>query len=240
MTTIFIHGIGAGKETFHDVTPLVPDSVALDLPGWGDEPWEKPATFPKLADWLASKIDALGTGPAVVFGHSFGGMLALETALTHPDRVRAFVACATSPAFGGRDESFKEQFLAGRLKPLDEGMTMPELARRSAESMGGPHVSDEAKARFADSMGRLPEKVYRDVVRCLVTFNRREDLGRVEQPVLCLAGSEDETAPAKTMAKMAEKLPKGEYAEIAGGHLLPVERPRETAEAVNAFVSKLG
>lgn len=176
----------------------------------------------------------------MVFGHSFGGMLALETALKHPEKVRAFVACATSPAFGGRDESFKEQFLAGRLKPLDEGMTMPELARRSAASMGGAGVPPEAMDRFADSMGRLPEKVYRDVVRCLVTFNRRDDLGRVDQPVLCLAGSEDETAPAKTMAKMAEKLPKGEYAELAGGHLLPVERPREVAEAVNAFVAKLG
>ena len=238
MTVLFIHGIGAGAETFEEVVPLVPGSRALNLPGWGDEPWGGPASFPDLADWLAGKIDETG-GPAVVFGHSFGGMLALETALTHPEKVRAFVACATSPAFGGRDPSFAEQFLAARLKPLDEGVTMPELAARSALQMAGGGVSQARMERFAESMGRLEEKVYRDVVRCLTTFNRRDDLETVSQPVLCLAGDADETAPAKTMEKMAAKLPKGEFQTIPGGHLLPVETPEAVAEAVNAFVARL-
>lgn len=238
MTVLFIHGIGAGKETFAEVAPLVPGSVALDMPGWGEEPWGGPASFPKLAEWLAGKIDATG-GPAVLVGHSFGGMLALETALTFPDKVRAFVACATSPAFGGRDPSFAEQFLAGRLKPLDEGMSMRELAAKSSAQMAGGGVTPERMARFAASMGALREEVYRDVVRCLTTFNRRDDLEKVSQPVLCLAADADETAPAKTMEKMAAKLPKGEFQVLPGGHLLPVESPEATAAAVNAFVGKL-
>ena len=238
MTVLFVHGIGAGKETFEEVVPLVPGSKALDMPGWGEEPWGGPASFPALADWLAGKIDETG-GPAVIFGHSFGGMLALETALTHPGKVRAFVACATSPAFGGRDPSFAEQFLAARLKPLDEGMSMAELARRSSEQMAGAGVSPERMERFAASMGRLDEKVYRDVVRCLTTFNRRDDLEKVSQPVLCLAADADETAPAKTMEKMAAKLSKGEFQVLPGGHLLPVQSPEATAEAVNAFLARL-
>ena len=239
MTVIFIHGIGAGAESFHDVTPLVPGSVALNLPGWGDEPWGGEASFAGLADWLAGKIDALADGEAVIVGHSFGGMLALETALTHPGKVRAFVAIATSPAFGGRDDSFKTQFLAARLKPLDEGMTMPELARGSAKDLEARGVSEARVARFVDSMGALPEKVYRDVVRCLTTFNRRADLERVSQPALCLAGDDEATAPARTMEKMAAAMPQGEYACIKGGHLLPNEAPEAVAEAVNAFLAKL-
>ena len=238
MKTLFVHGIGAGAETFAEITPLVPGAQALNLPGWGDEPWGGPASFPALAEWLAGKIDETG-GPAVIFGHSFGGMLGLETALTYPDKVAGLVACATSPAFGGRDPSFAEAFLAARLKPLDEGVTMPQLAAKSAEQMAGCGVSEARMKVFAESMGRLKEEVYRDVVRCLTTFNRRDDLERIAQPVLCLAADADETAPARTMEKMAAKLPRGEFQVLPGGHLLPVEAPEATAEAVNAFLARL-
>lgn len=239
MTVIFLHGIGAGKETFDAVTPRVPGSVALDMPGWGAEPYEETASFPGLSDWLAAKIDATGAAPAVLFGHSFGGMLALETAIRHPGKVRALISCASSPAFGGRDDSFKEQFIAARLGPLDEGLSMDELARQSAASMAGAGVDPARLDAFAASMARLPEAVYRDIIRCLTTFNRRDDLGNVAQPVLCLAGDADETAPAKTMQKMADRLPKGEFQVIPGGHLLPVEAPEAVAEAVNGFVARL-
>ena len=116
---------------------------------------------------------------------------------------------------------------------------MPELARGSAKDLEARGVSEARVARFVDSMGALPEKVYRDVVRCLTTFNRRADLERVSQPALCLAGDDEATAPARTMEKMAAAMPQGEYACIKGGHLLPNEAPEAVAEAVNAFLAKL-
>lgn len=235
---LLIHGIGAGKETWEAVAPLIPGATALDMPGWGDEPRQGEASFPGLADWLAGKIDAAG-GEAVIVGHSFGGMLALETALAHPGKVAAFVSVASSPAFGGRDDSFKDAFIASRLGPLDEGMTMAQVAQGSTASMAGAGVPQERLDAFAASMARLPEAVYRDIIRCLTTFNRRDDLADVAQPVLCLAGDRDETAPSKTMAKMAERLPRGEFREIPGGHLLPTESPEAVAEAVNAFLAGL-
>ena len=41
------------------------------------------------------------------------------------------------------------------------------------------------------------------------------------------------------MEKMAAKLPHGEFQVLPGGHLLPVQSPEATAEAVNAFLAKL-
>ena len=239
MTTLFLHGIGAGAESYDWLAPLVPDSAALNLPGFGDEPWQGPASFPALADWLAAKIDARDEGPAVLFGHSFGGMLALETALAHPDRVRALVLCGATPAFGGRDPSFAEAFLAARLGPLDRGMTMAELAREGAAGMAGPDADPDRLARFAEGMARTPEPVYRDIVRCLTTFDRRGDLGRVAQPALVLGGTHDQAAPAKTVAKMAAALPQATYREYPVGHLLPLEAPEAIAEDLAAFLRGL-
>jgi pimeloyl-ACP methyl ester carboxylesterase len=236
---LFLHGIGAGADSYLRLHPLVPDSEALNLPGFGEEPADPPLSFPKLADWCAAKIDAEAGGEAILFGHSFGGMLALETALTHPGKVRALVLCGATPAFGGRDPSFAEQFLEGRLGPLDRGATMEDLARESAVSMVAPDTPDEVIRLFADGMAHTPEAVYRDVVRCLTTFDRRDDLGKVTQPALCLAGTHDKAAPAKTVAKMAERLPKGAYRELDVGHLIPLEAPEAVAADLAAFRARL-
>jgi len=236
---LFLHGIGAGADSYLRLHPLVPDSEALNLPGFGDEPADPPLSFPKLADWCAAKIDSEAGGQAILFGHSFGGMLALETALTHPDKVRGLVLCGATPAFGGKDPSFAEQFLAARLGPLDRGATMEDLARESAVSMVAPDTPDKVIRLFADGMARVPEAVYRDVVRCLTTFDRRDDLARVAHPTLCIAGTQDKAAPAKTVAKMAERLPKGEYREHDCGHLIPLEAPEAVADDLAAFRNRI-
>lgn len=236
---LFLHGIGAGAESFAPLSALVPDSLPLNLPGFGDEPADAPLSFPKLADWCAAKIDAEAGGEAILFGHSFGGMLALETALTHPGKVRALVLAGATPAFGGKDPSFAEQFLEARLGPLDRGLTMEDLARESAVSMVAPDTPDETLRLFAEGMARTPEPVYRDIVRCLTTFDRRDDLARVTQPALCLAGTHDKAAPPKTVAKMAERLPKGEHREYDVGHLIPLEAPEAVAADLAAFRARL-
>lgn len=239
MTMLMLHGISGGAANFDLLAPLVPDGHALDMPGYGAEPRRGEASFPALADWLCEKMDAMGLETAALFGHSFGGMLALEMAATHPDRVSAIVLCATTPAFGGKDDSFKQAFLARMLGPLDEGATMAELGHDAARGMMAPGAPDQAREIAAHAMGRTPEDVYRDIVRCLTTFNRRDDLERIETPALSLAGDADMTAPAKTMRRMAEAMPNGRFAEIPGGHLLPLENPKGVAEAIETFRREL-
>src|SRR5258706_4268628 len=52
---------------------------------------------------FVSDIDSLreffGHDRVTVFGHSYGGFLALEYALKHPDCVDALVLCSTGPPF---------------------------------------------------------------------------------------------------------------------------------------------
>ncbi|MEO1688159.1 MAG: alpha/beta hydrolase [Pseudomonadota bacterium] len=229
---IFLHGIGAGADGYQWLQPLVPDSEALDMPGFGEEPWRRPATWETLADWLHGKL--AGKPPAILFGHSFGGMLALEMAIRHPDDVAGIVNCASTPAFGGRDDSFKQQFLKARLDPLDKGKTMLDVGRGSA-AMAAPGTDPDRLEAFAQSMGRVPQAVFRDILECLTTFNRRDDLGRVTVPVACISGAADQAAPAKTVKRMHEALPDSELTELPCGHLIPLEDP----EACAAVIARL-
>lgn len=237
MTLVFLHGIGAGAGGFDLMRARLPGSIALDMPGFGTEPWRGPASFPDLADWLIEKLDALGIAQAVLFGHSFGGMLALETALRHPGRVRGLVLCCTTPAFGGRDDSFRDAFLKARLGPLDDGMTMAELGVQSAAQMMGEGADPAARALIAREIGATPEPVYRDIVRCLTTFDRRADLARVSVPCLTLAGTTDRAAPAKTVRRMAEALPNARHHDIECGHMMPAEAPEDAASLTSDFIA---
>src|SRR5437899_1160136 len=58
-----------------------------------------------FADDTVEVADRLGINRFALFGHSFGGWVAQEVAIRHPDRVSALVLAATTPGQLGRDES---------------------------------------------------------------------------------------------------------------------------------------
>ena len=88
-------------------------------------------------------------------------------------------------------------------------------------------------------MSSISEQVWRDILNCLVTFNRREDIASIPQRVCVISGSEDTNAPAKTLEKMAEKFQQAEYHCLEGvGHLLPLEAPREISQILDKFIAR--
>ena len=92
---VCLHGITAQHRAFNAAARLLAPSrglVGVDLRGRGDS--EKPESGYGLEAHAADVIrvlDHLGLRDAVVAGHSMGGFVALKTALTYPERVRALV-----------------------------------------------------------------------------------------------------------------------------------------------------
>lgn len=82
--------------------------AALDVRGYGGS--SKPAeiaaySLKNLASDVIAVIDALGGGQAVLFGHDWGSPIVWNTALLHPDKVRA--VAGLSVPYGPRgDASF--------------------------------------------------------------------------------------------------------------------------------------
>ncbi|MGB1311851.1 MAG: alpha/beta fold hydrolase, partial [Leucothrix sp.] len=143
---------------------------------------------------------------------------------------------ATTPAFGGRDDSFKQQFLADRLKPLDNGLTLADLAPKFVPQIVGSIASDAVIQAATQTMSRVPDESYRAILRCLVTFNRYADTAKITQPSIVIAGSEDTNAPAPTMQKMASKLPNAQFHEIQGaGHLVNMEAANTCNQRLKTF-----
>jgi len=243
-TIIFMHGIGGDDTSFEQQLSGLSDQyrcIAWNMPGYRGST-KQPLTFEALAASLLSLLDALELESAHIAGQSIGGMVAQEFYHRYPERVDSLVLIATTAAFGGKDSSFRDAFLSARLKPLDDGVSMPELAQQSMPAVTGNNISDSALQGAIDAMAGLPEAVYRDVLKCLVTFDRRAEFVGIRCPVCLIAGSEDGNAPAKTMEKMAAKLQSTEclveYHEIAGaGHLINTECPDECNRIILQFLN---
>ena len=236
---ICLHGIGGDASSFAHQMQAIPGHrvIAWNMPGYGgSEPLES-VTFEALSRKLAAFIDDLGLERAHLLGQSIGGMIALEHGVRHPDQVASLTLVATTPRFGGRDDSFKEAFLKARLAPLDAGQSMAEMASATAPMLVGPNCSVAEIKRIETALAAVPEATWRAILQCLVTFDRHDALETLNIPALVVAGSADQNAPSRTMARMADRLPHATFHELAGaGHMLHQEMPKPFNALVAHFL----
>lgn len=242
-TLLFLHGVGGGHAAWAGQIPyfsaLGHRAIAWDQPGYGDAALVEPYDLQQVAGALRRLIESLGGGPAVLVGHSMGGMIAQEAYARFPQLVQALVLGFTSPSFGGGSREFVEKFVAARIAPLDAGEGMPQIAARLMPTMRGSMSQPAALAQAERIMAGIPPATYRKAVQLLTTFDRREQLAGIRVPTLLIAGADDRTAPASVLERMAQQIPGAEYVLLAGcGHLGPLEQPEEFNQALRDFLDR--
>lgn len=244
LPALCLHGIGGDYSSFQPQLEKLGHerhTLAWNMPGYGRSAALESVDFKSLAQSVIQLLDALAIEKVDLVGHSIGGMLAIEAALRYPDRVRSLVLIATTSAFGGRDDSFKQEFLKARLAPLDAGESMARLAERFVPEITGTVIEAHHQKLAVASMAAVPEATYREILKCLVTFNRREDVKSLSQPCCLIAGSVDRSAPAKTMDKLSGNLPDAEFHCIEGaGHLTNLEAPDAVNGIIDEFLNRQG
>lgn len=241
-TVLMLHGIGGGHLAFAPQVETLASSgyraVAWDMPGYGRSAPIEPYTFKGLAQSCIHLIESLKASDVILLGHSMGGMVAQEVVLRRPDLVSRLVLVGTSPAFGKPDGDWQREFIAQRTAPLDAGKSMAELAEILVPRMVGPGSLPEGVRLATHCMAQVPAATYRRALECIVTFDRRQNLGNIAVPTLLIAGEHDRNAPPSVMKKMAEAIPKGTYLEMKGiGHLQNLEAPDDFDALLLNFLS---
>ena len=240
---VCLHGIGGDAGSFGpQLRGLAARRRILswDMPGYGASAPLAKMDFAILCDRLCAALDVLEIERAVIAGQSIGGMIAQEMAIRHPQRVAGLVLIATVPAFGGHDDSFKQDFLSARLAPLDRGVTMRALAEEAIPAILGASADEAVRREAIAAMAAIPEPAYQQVLQTLVTFNRRGDQHRLTCPCCLIAGGEDDNSPARVMAKMAGGLAHATFHIVeTAGHLVNSEAAVECNAIIDRFLDGL-
>ena len=204
-------------------------------PGYGGTPPVEPYSFESVVRALGGAFD----GPAVLVGHSMGGMIAQEAWARFPERIRGLVLAFTSSAFGGTGSDFARSFIEARIQPLDFGRSMNDIAARLIPTMHGSVSDPFGLVNAMNIMASVPPDTYRRAVAMLTTFDRRSLLPAISVPTLVVAGGDDMVAPASVMERMAQKIPGAEYVCLPGcGHLGPMDQPAAFNAALLAFLQR--
>ncbi len=237
---IFLHGIGAtAKGWQYQVDAFAADyrPIALDLPGYGGSTILSEMTFPNLTQWLHEFIATHNLEHPILIGTSFGGMIVQTYLAMYPDQTRAAVLTGTSPAFGRKDGDWQKKFVKARLDPLDAGNTMADLAPEMVKNLVGSGAAAAGVALAQQDIGSVSNDTFRAAVLCLVDFDQRENLGKINIPCLLLVGEEDKNAPPPMMEKMASKITNAQFEMLPRlGHLAHLEEPTMFNKVLKDFL----
>lgn len=165
------------------------------------------------------------TGPAVVIGHSMGGLHGLVAAARRPDLVRALVVEDMAVDFLDRDPDAARAWFAAMPQPWP---SLDAVREAFGGGVDGAYMSECVGER--DGGWWLLVDVA-DAVTIAAEWAREEHwdvLARVRCPALLLE-AETSVTPAGQMAEMARRMPDARHVAVPGsGHLLhaaPAYRP---------------
>ncbi len=230
---VLIHG--AGGNLWHwppEIRHLPGHPVyALDLPGHGDSPLPGRTRIAEYAEAVFAWMEALGLPPVCLTGHSMGGAITLEMALTTPRVVRALGLIGT----GGR---------LGVSPKILEGTASPETFPATVETIirWAFHLDSpaELKALAQERMMQVPASVLHDDFVACNAFDVRAALTAVDVPALVVCGADDKMTPLKYSQFLAESLPHARLEVIPhAGHMVMLEHPQALADALQAFLAEV-
>lgn len=198
-----------------------------------------------IADAIAV-LDEAGVSQAVVLGHSWGGHLALQLAVTHPDRVAGLVIIDGLGAVGDGGAAELIQQLAARLAPESGpafGALAEQLAATPTEELATEFLKLLWPSYFADQaniiefpadlrMSPLVNAVLLGDATEQLANGFGEKLAQVSAPTVFLLG-EKSPMPVSQGEQTAALLPGAEVVVVPGaGHMLWHEQPGSVAEAL--------
>jgi pimeloyl-ACP methyl ester carboxylesterase len=152
---LLIPGLGATRVVFDPLLPHLTQHFRVavyDQRGIGESQSDPgPFTTEQLGDDAAAVLDGLRLERVTVLGASFGGMVAQQVAVRHPDRVSALVLAATGP---GVAHLVRQPEAAATDALLGKGTRTPEDAYRVACTVLYSRTFQEEHADFIEQQVR--------------------------------------------------------------------------------------
>jgi pimeloyl-ACP methyl ester carboxylesterase len=235
---LLIHGTGGA------VWDPLPDQLAAagyraiyyDRRGFGASTHEPIKDPPRHTRDAAALIEALDAAPAVVVGHSMGGVPTLDLVTSRPDLVRAIVL-VEPPLHFKKHPSMKmmRELIGAQLLRRRQGdVAAAERFMRWATTMDDgtngydltpPEAQEKLRANSAAIMRELDSGTGEHV--------KSSAIAEIRVPAVLLLGGATLPEYGRAAQRIKKALPALEIVTVPGaGHVLPVSHPQAVVDAV--------
>lgn len=221
--------------------------IRCDFRGQLLSPGEPPATLEGHARDVLALVDHLGLTRVNVAGTSFGAIVGVTLAASHPERVASLaLVAATDRVERGSAEDALGAALRRACRAAAEGGDggqLLDLLARQTYSAEWLKARSEILLQRRQQMASLPPGWFRCVERFLDALDGldlRPELARVCCPALVLGAELDRTFPLECSHALARALSGATLEVVPGaGHAVVVEAPERVARILESFLARV-
>jgi len=226
---VALPGTMCSPVVFGPLEEALAGQVTVDPFSWLTEPG--PWDIPAIAGRVARHIDQEYGRPVLVCGHSTGGAIALQLAISRPEVVLGLLLADTGAHMRGHGDV---DAILGRIKASwGEELRAAVLDRSFHVSL-----SPAARARFLAWAAPLSQQAVYNVLASQRDLDLTPSLAGITQPVIVLHGRHDRARHPDQGRQLAAALPNAEFRLLDTGHTPVYEDPSAVAGAVRDVLAR--
>ncbi|MAU41974.1 MAG: alpha/beta hydrolase [Kordiimonas sp.] len=235
-----LHGLFGSASNFRSLAKVFAAHMhvfCVDLRNHGQSPHGEDICYDTLAKDVIRLVDHIGADKINILGHSMGGKVAMQCALTYPDRIDSLIVGDIAPVYYPPHHS--EIFAAFRA--VDEAGI---IKRNDAETIMRDYVDDSGVRMFLLSNLRCdPDGRFRWRLNYPVLSDHYDDIAAAPEgypfdgKTLFIRGGRSEYIPTAYEPAIYDLFPAAAIETIAGaGHWLHAEKPVEFTNIIEKFI----
>ena len=234
---IFLHGFSDSWHSFETVMKMLPPDfhlVSLSQRGHGNSSKPNVGYHPKdFANDLSLFINEKKLGASIIVGHSMGGYVAQQFAVSYPGLTKGLVLIDTDAYFADNPgfTDFTDEILKFE-RPVDYS-----FARDFQLSTLSKPLDSLQLALFINESMKLPLHVWKGGAAGLVAEDFTKDLRKIDAPVLIFWGSKDMICFKVDQENFTTNLKNEKLIVYEGtGHALHWEEPERVTADLASFI----
>jgi sigma-B regulation protein RsbQ len=247
---MFAHGFGYDQSMWRFIAPDFEQNYKVVLFDYAGHGKSTPDSYDKIkynsldgyAQDILGIIDDQKLQDVILVAHSVSNMIAILAANKRPASFKCLVMIGASARYiNDKDYTggFEKKDLEGMLSAMDHDYKgwVHFISAATMQNPGRPELTEELEKTF---MAADP-KVFRQFAEVTFYSDIREEVKKLQLPVLILQCEGDIVAPKPAGEYLHKNISKSTLIEVnASGHCPHMSAPRETSAAIREYLGKIG
>ncbi|HIL93379.1 MAG TPA: alpha/beta fold hydrolase [Cycloclasticus sp.] len=240
---IILHGLFGSARNWQGIAKLLAERYCvytLDLRNHGSSPHADGMDYPSMAADITAFMNQNNLEQATVLGHSMGGKVAMQLALTAPDKVSRLIIVDIAPV--AYQHNFNDVLAGFYHVPLDKVTSRKEADQYLAEKIEVVSLRQFLLQNLIPSAaGRFEWRVNLASIEknmsAIMGFPANATQACFDKPSLFINGERSTYLAPRYRSSVADIFPNAEFETVLkAGHWPHIESPSAFMEILNQFL----